>query len=325
MAAESPLADVTVSVFGLTDKGAVRKHNEDALLVAELSSNRTSVAPQLATHTVGALGTLLVVSDGMGGAEAGDLASKLVVHHMSHQLSAAEPARAPLDALREAVERTNVAVWEEASRMKVKRGMGATLAAAWVRGQEVFITGVGDSRVYLMRGGRLRQITRDQSIVESFIEAGVLTREEAQQHPQRNMVLQAMGVRPEVVVAIERVELRQHDLLLLCSDGLSGKLSTEEMRDCILMTSTIEQACRQMVALAIERGGDDNITTLIAELEGVGLPETPWGERLTRTIEAVTRFDYSTGSGYAAGPTPAPTVPLGSTPPPKPGEVKGDG
>jgi protein phosphatase len=168
-----------------------------------------------------------------------------------------------------------------------------------------------------MRGGRLRQITRDQSIVESFIEAGVMTREEAERHPQRNMVLQAMGVRADVVVAIERIELRRGDMFLLCSDGLSGKLSAEDMRDCILMTSSLDQACSRMVSTAIERGGEDNVTVLLAELEGEGLPATPWGERLTRTIEAVTRFDYATGSGYAAPPPPAPTIPLGSIPPPK--------
>jgi PPM family protein phosphatase len=317
MSAQSPPSDVTVSVFGLSDTGAVRKHNEDAFLIAELANGRSRATPELATHTVGERGSLLIVSDGMGGADAGDLASKLVVEHVTRELASSAPSRPPLDALREAVERANLVVWEEACRRKAKRGMGATLAAAFVHGHEAFIAGVGDSRVYLMRGGRLRQITRDQSIVESFIEAGVMTRAEAQQHPQRNMVLQAMGSRPEVVVAIERVELRRNDMLLLCSDGLSGKLSTEEMRDCILMTSTIEQACRSMLAIAIERGGDDNITVLLAELEGASLPATPWGERLTRTIEAVTRFDYSTGSGYAAGPTPAPTVPLGSAPPPK--------
>jgi serine/threonine protein phosphatase PrpC len=320
MAAEGPFAEVTVSIFGLTDKGAVRKHNEDAWLVAELSSGLAGVPPELATHKVGERGTLLAVSDGMGGADAGDVASRLVVNTLSHELASAAHTHNPLDTFREAVERANVAVWDESCRRKTKRGMGATLAAAWIRGHEAFVTGVGDSRVYLMRGGRLRQVTRDQSIVESFIEAGVVTREEAQLHPQRNMVLQAMGVRPEVVVAIERVELRRNDLLLVCSDGLSGKLSTEEMRDCILMTPTIVVACRQMLDLSLERGGEDNITVLLAELEGEGLPETPWGERLTRTIEAVTRFDYSTGSGYAAGPTPAPTIPLGSTPPPKQGE-----
>src|SRR5205085_5893799 len=195
-----------------------------------------------------------------GGAEAGEVASRLVAQNVSIELGSMPLAFAPKEAIREAVERANRAVWKEATSNAARKGMGATLAAAWIRGREAFIVGVGDSRVYLLRSARIRQITRDQSMVESMVEAHVITREEAENHPQKNMILQAMGVSPEVVVALERIDLRRGDVLLLCSDGLSGKVQASEMRDCVLTTQTLEQACRRMVEIALHRGGEDNIT-----------------------------------------------------------------
>jgi PPM family protein phosphatase len=315
MTANSPTPGVHLTVYGLTDVGAVRKNNEDAFLVADLTAGRTGLGPEVCAHQVGDRGTLLLVSDGMGGAEAGEVASALVAKHMNEALATAPLALKPEEAVRAAVERTNEAVWREAANARSRRGMGATLAATVVRNTTAYITWVGDSRVYLMRGGRMRQLTRDQSMVETMVEAGAITREQAERHPQRNMILQAMGARPEVVVPIERIELRRGDMLVLCSDGLSGKLAAEEMRDCILSTGTLEQACRRMVELAIYRGGEDNITVVLGELDGDGLPSTALGERLTRTLQPIAEFDFKSGAGYAPqAPTP-PTVPLGSKPP----------
>jgi hypothetical protein len=201
--------------------------------------------------------------------------------------------------------------------------MGATLAAAWVHGTSAWVAGVGDSRVYLLRAGRMRQITRDQSMVESLVEAGMLDRQEAEQHPQRNVILQAMGARADVVVAIDRVALRRGDFLLLCSDGLSGKMAADEMRDCILTTATLADACARMVHIAKERGGDDNITVIVAEFDGEGLPETQLNERMTRTLQSVSGFNFKAGAGYAPMPPAKPTLTLGSDgndpePPPLP-------
>lgn len=312
MSAKAPVPEVKVSVYGVTDVGMVRTNNEDSFLVAELTSGKTGLVPDLLTHTIQERGTLLVVSDGMGGAEAGEVASRLVVEQMCGALRESALDEHPEDSVRAAVERANRKIWDQAQGNSKQQGMGATLAAAWIRGAEVWISGVGDSRVYLLRAGRMRQITRDQSMVESLVEAGMLDRNQAEQHPQRNVILQAMGARPDVVVAIERVELRRGDFLLLCSDGLSGKISAEEMRDSVLTTPALPEACYRMIALAKERGGEDNITVIAAELDGEGLPETQINERMTRTLQSVSGFNFRAGSGYAPPPPAKPTVSLGS-------------
>lgn len=158
----------------------------------------------------------------------------------------------------------------------------------------------------------MRQVTRDQSMVESLVEVGMIDRKEAEQHPQRNVILQAMGARPEVVVAIEHVELRRGDFFLLCSDGLSGKLNADEMRDCVLTTATLNEACQRMIQLAKARGGEDNITVIVAEFDGAGLPEVQLNERMTRTLESLSGFNFRAGSGYAPPPPTKPTHTFGS-------------
>lgn len=318
MTANRPSPGVQLTVYGVTDVGVVRSNNEDTFLVGDLETGNQGLEPSVLAHTIGERGTLLLVSDGMGGAEAGEVASALVASHLFSELSAIPLALTSEEAIRTAVERANERVWREATEVRERRGMGATLAAAWVRGTTAYITGVGDSRVYLMRGGRMRQITRDQSMVETMVEAGAITREQAERHPNRNMILQAMGARPEVVVPIERVELRRGDVLVLCSDGLSSKLSAEEMRDCVLSTPTLEQACRRMVELANFRGGEDNITVVLGELDGEALSATPLGERLTRTLQPLAAFDFKSGGGYAPSEPAKPTVPLGSPVPEEP-------
>lgn len=312
MSAKAPVPEVKVSVYGVTDVGVVRTNNEDNFLVAELTAGKTGLAPELLSHRVGERGTLLVVSDGMGGAEAGEVASRLVVDGLRAELGMAPLEEHAEGVMRAAVERVNHEIWSQAQQNSKQHGMGATLAAVWVRGPEVLIADVGDSRVYLLRAGKMRQITRDQSMVESLVEVGMLDRNEAESHPQRNVILQAMGARSEVVVAIERLELRRGDFLLLCSDGLSGKIAAEEMRDSVLTTPTLADACDRMVRLAKERGGEDNITVIVAEFDGDGLPETIINERMTRTLQSVSGFNFKAGAGYAPPPPAKPTVTFGS-------------
>lgn len=312
MSAKAPLPDVRVSVYGLTDVGVVRKNNEDSLLIVELTEGKSGLDPEVLYHSIKERGTLLVVSDGMGGAEAGEVASQLVVQCLCDHLYKADLSHSAEEVLRVAVEHVNATIWNEAQTKTQCRGMGATLASAWIRGSDVLITGVGDSRVYLLRAGKMRQITRDQSMVESLVEVGMINREQAEHHPQKNVILQAMGARPDVVVATERLELRRGDFLVLCSDGLSGKITPQEMRDCILTTPTLVEASNRMVAFAKERGGEDNITVIVAEFDGEGLPETTLNERMTRTLQSISGFNFKAGGGYAPQPTPKPTVSFGS-------------
>lgn len=304
---------VRIALSGLSHVGSVRTNNEDRFLIADVTSGKEVVGQALNGYYLADRGTLLVVSDGMGGAEAGEVASRIVVESLRDGLFQAPPVVVADDALRGVVEQVNVEIWNEANSNPKCKGMGATLAAAWIIGSDALIAHVGDSRGYLLRAGHMRQVTRDQSMVESLVEVGMIERSAAETHPQRNVILQAMGARPEVAVAIERVELRRGDFLLFCSDGLSGKVTQDEMRDAILTTATLSDACGRLVDLANARGGEDNITVVIAELDGDGLPETALNERMTRTLKSLSEFDFKLGAGYAT-PSTHPTHALGSDP-----------
>ena len=143
--------------------------------------------------------------------------------------------------------------------------MGATLTAVFIRGTEAYIAEVGDSRGYLLRNGRLRQITRDQSMVQMLVDQGVMSREDARKAPGKNVILQAVGLAPDVRVAIGRLELRRGDRLMLCSDGVSNQITDDELRQ-IMTRSEPREACETMIALANERGGDDNETVIVADV-----------------------------------------------------------
>lgn len=307
--------DINAWVYGCTDVGMVRRNNEDAFVIVDLTTQTGTVsavpagAPidteladtgsegSLKKCTLGPQGLLMAVSDGMGGAEAGEIASYLVVESLRTELTGVEYDKPTAHLVREAVERANNIVWDAAAAPN-RAGMGATLTAALVRGDRAYIAGVGDSRCYVIRGRRIRQVTRDQSLVESLVELGHITREEAEQSPHRNIILQAIGTRPSVAVALARLQLFRGDMLLLCSDGLSGKLSAEEMRDMALAGPTIEEACKRMVACAKERGGEDNITAILSHFTGPGLGTLALGEGVTATLTNIHKFNHATGTGY---------------------------
>ncbi|WP_437681137.1 PP2C family protein-serine/threonine phosphatase [Sorangium sp. So ce131] len=266
----------------------MRKNNEDTLLIAHLSSVAKTAPP---AHTVtfeAAYPVLLAVSDGMGGAAAGEIASALVVESLRRAMATARGNWD--DATRVAVERANREVWQ-ASHQPGRHGMGATLTAVCVHGPEAHIAEVGDSRAYLIRSGRIRQITHDQSFVQVLLDAGMIQPEDAEQHPMRSMLLQAMGLDPDVKASVARLELRRNDRLLLCSDGLSNKLSAEDMLAVIEQGPSLEAACERLVALANQRGGEDNITAIVAELYGDGLMLPMRGEKVTQTLHTVAEFE----------------------------------
>jgi serine/threonine protein phosphatase PrpC len=307
--------EVIAWVFGCTDVGAVRKNNEDAFVIADLTANAASATPvppgttaaepdiergeegMLRKCHVGPQGLLLAVSDGMGGAEAGEIASSLVVESLREDLTA-QRDRSTGSLVRAAVERANNVVFDAAGRHPRRGGMGATLTALFVREDRGYVAGVGDSRCYVIRGKRIRQVTRDQSLVESLVELGHITREEAEISPHRNVILQALGTKPDVAVALSRLQLYRGDMLLLCSDGLTGKLADEELLELALDGPTIDDACRRMVALANERGGEDNITVILSHFSGSGLAQPPETTSVTGTLEKIHGFNHASGIGY---------------------------
>lgn len=279
---------VRLKVFGSTDVGRVRSNNEDTFVVADLNRDKPTTFSDIVEFDVRENGILMAVSDGMGGEAAGEVASALVVEALRQTLAAqkAEQGEARKEQIERAVAKANAEVWRAASAPD-KRGMGATLTAVFVEGTEAHIAVVGDSRAYLIRNGRIRQMTRDQSFVQLLLESGVISEDEAANYPHRNVILQAMGQKPEVTVAIGRLALRRGDILLLCSDGLSSKVQADEMRDIVQSASDIKEACKKLTDLANERGGEDNITVVIAVASGDGLPTPMRAETVTQTFEVL--------------------------------------
>jgi serine/threonine protein phosphatase PrpC len=277
---------VGLQVYGCTDVGRVRQNNEDTFVIADLmTSTPIHAMPRTIEMQVGARGVLLAVSDGMGGAQAGEVASALALHSLRRGLSTAGPSTAEA-ALVASVESANQKVWE-ASATLGRKGMGATLTVVLIDGKRAYVAEVGDSRAYVLRGTRFIQLTHDQSCVQLMLDAGSLTREEAEHSEIKNIIMQAIGTTPHVVVALNRFTLRRGDRILLCSDGLTGKVKDDEIRDVIASGATLDAACKQLVELANRRGGEDNITIILAEMRGEGLPAFSGEERVSlETVQA---------------------------------------
>ncbi len=277
--------------YGTTDTGLVRSTNEDTFDIVDFTSGRHTGAPELVSCSLGARGVLLAVADGMGGEQAGEIASALAIVALRARLGV-EGDDCSGAALREAIESANRDVWDAAGRMG-KRGMGATLAAVLVNGTHAHIAAVGDSRVYAIRGREIAQLTKDQSYVELLVDAGVLTRAEAAASTYRNVILQAMGTSPQVDVALGRLDLRSGDVLVVCSDGLTNAVTDAEIRRTIEASPSIAAACARLVALARDRGGEDNITVVLAEIAGGALPGPRDGDTLERSFAVLHRFNPS--------------------------------
>ena len=274
---------IRVEVFAKTDLGRTRDHNEDRFLVADLTRKAASLQPDVRRHDIGPRGTLFVVADGMGGAAAGEVASEMatdtIYAHLMKTWNAEDEVTPQRFAyrLKEAVEVANASIHAHAKAHPEVRGMGTTTTAAGVLNDHLYLTQVGDSRAYLIRGGQAHQITKDQSLMQRLVEAGELTEEEAAQSERRNIILQALGPDPKVKVDLTHQEVRRGDILVLCSDGLSGQVKKEEIAQVVTSTRDLSAACDTLIALANERGGPDNITVVIARFDGEGLRDSRGG------------------------------------------------
>jgi PPM family protein phosphatase len=275
---------VRVSVFGKTDLGRTREHNEDTFLVADLSTGNASLQPEVRHHEVGPRGSIFIVADGMGGAAAGELASAmaadLIYRHMATTWASDATGTAQQFAYRmkEAVELANGQIYSYAREHPEVRGMGTTVTAAGVFGNDLYLTQIGDSRAYLIRGDEAIQLTKDQSLMQRLVDAGELTEDEAEQSERRNIILQALGPDPRVKVDLTYQSIRRGDTLILCSDGLSGLVRREEFATLAHKCPEPPALCSALIDLANERGGPDNITVITALFEGEGLPEPDGAE-----------------------------------------------
>ncbi len=270
---------IKIRVSGQTDVGKTRDHNEDNFLVADLTRKDSTLSAGEREYDLGERGLLLVVADGMGGAAAGELASEMATSTIYNQLVAAwlqEPevtGQRFAFRLKEAVETANLEIHGYAKSHPENRGMGTTTTCVGILGEHLYVTQVGDSRAYLVRGGEAYQLTKDQSLMQRLVEAGELTEEEAAHSERRNIILQALGPDPKIKVDLTHQEIRRGDILVLCSDGLSGQVKKEEIaREAA--GGDLRTACDRLVAMANDRGGPDNITVLMARCDGDGLQAT---------------------------------------------------
>ena len=270
MFGRSAAKSIRVQVFGKTDVGRTREHNEDRFLVADLTRKDASLLPQVRQHDLGERGSLFVVADGMGGAAAGELASQMATDTIfAHLLRAwiAETEATPqrfAHRLKEAVEVANSSIHAHAKAHPEVKGMGTTTTAAGVLGDHLYLTQVGDSRAYLVRGSSIRQLTSDHTFVNEQVRAGALSASEARRHPARNILTRAVGSQEEVEPDMVEQDLKAGDIILLCSDGLTTMAEDDDILETVAAHSDDPEAgCRALVDLANERGGDDNVTVVL--------------------------------------------------------------
>lgn len=308
-----------ITVYAMTDVGMVRAGNEDTFLVVNLDTSDTwtpvtvedEPPAHLSSFEQSSHGTVLAVSDGMGGALAGEVASRMAVdgvrHHMLHFQSSGTFASFPFhERLRLAVEQANSQINNESMSNADYAGMGATFTAAGVDNGVLTIAQIGDSRCYLIRNGRIALVTHDQSLVWQLVEAGHITEEEAETHQYKNVILQALGAQPRINVVVDRIPLNHGDTVLLCSDGLSGRVRAEEMLEIVTKGATLREACEALIQLANDRGGEDNITVVLAQFDGEDLP--PPGELLSERIERDPNLPYEIDLLADSEPTLSPDV-----------------
>lgn len=238
--------------WSLTDQGKVRKQNQD---VCEVRSFRTEDGIKVIAA---------VVCDGMGGAKAGNVASALGMDVFLRELQSGFITEEDKDAqVLHAVRAANRAIYEQAKSNEEYEGMGTTLVAAICIGSSVTIANVGDSRCYLVSGDTITQLTKDHSLVEDMIDRGELDRAEAWKHPRRNFITRALGAEPDVKCDLFFHTMTDGDKLLLCSDGLSGIVSQQELLFEIVYGGELDTAVQRMVDISLERGAPDNVTAVL--------------------------------------------------------------
>ena len=229
-----------------TDTGRQRRDNEDSAFAQ---------AP------------VFVVADGMGGAQAGEVASRIAIETFEPGLP---EAGSPEERLAQRVREANRTIYERSRAEHERAGMGTTLTAAYLEHGAVAIAHVGDSRAYMLRDGVLRRLTQDHSLVDELVRRGKLTEEQAAEHPQRSIITRALGPEPDVEVDTWTYPARAGDVLLLCSDGLTSMISEDRVADILNSADTLDRAASDLIGEANEAGGRDNITVVLFRVEEIG-------------------------------------------------------
>ena len=242
-----------INTWGITDRGAVRVQNQDAYYL-ETPAEDLVVA---------------VVCDGMGGARAGNVASSLAVETAAEHfetLRQEDLRDQPAQALEQAAEQANTAVFEKANREPDCLGMGTTMVATIVADHTAYLLNIGDSRAYCIGPQGIEKLTRDHSVVEDLVRRGEITREQARQHPQKNLITRALGAEENARTDLYERELCTGEYVLLCSDGLSNTLTDQELLYEVLHGGTSESCCRRLLDVAMSRGAPDNVTAVLIQI-----------------------------------------------------------
>jgi protein phosphatase len=289
-AVTSPLADstrsmppragqVVVRVYAATDVGQAREHNEDTFLVADLELGSSIQFAESEDVLLGKPhGLLFLVADGMGGAASGELASSmasaLILEALRQHWSVGNPNPTLFaEVLRDATIAANSLIHEHARQHAEHFGMGTTVTLAGMLGDQLVLVQVGDSRAYLIRNGEAAQLTRDQSLIQKLVESGELTPEEAELSERRNIILQALGPESRITVDVTTQTVRRGDVLVLCTDGLSGPVRNDEIAELASRAHDTRHLCDQLIDRANQRGGPDNVTVVAVRFEGDALDD----------------------------------------------------
>ena len=269
---------IKVSVFGLSDVGRVRKNNEDSYVVCNLTTGEVGLTPTLRNHTLGSRGSLFLVADGMGGEASGEVASQICTVTVPKRLydnlkSLGQVSETNFVLLvRESIEYANQIIHQKAQNDRAYRGMGTTATAAALFGPYLFVAQVGDSRAYLLRNNQLTQLTRDQTFLNYLKEIGAEVPADPEKDSRRSILTQAVGSGESVDVKVTYTKVRQADTLLLCSDGLYGMVPSADILESVQGTDSLADKCKSLITKANANGGNDNITVVMAEFSGPGLP-----------------------------------------------------
>ncbi|MGI6059965.1 MAG: Stp1/IreP family PP2C-type Ser/Thr phosphatase [Blautia sp.] len=238
--------------YSITDVGQKRTVNQDFVFTSETP--------------VGNLPNLFVVADGMGGHKAGDFASSYAVEVLLSTIREDENSN-PVKIIRAAIENANTQLLREASDNEAMSGMGTTMVLVTIVGHYAYVANVGDSRLYLIDENKISQITKDHSLVEEMVRMGEISRDDARNHPDKNIITRALGAGRDVDVDFFDIRLTPGDILLLCSDGLSNMVPDEDIRQVIRTSETLEETGRRLVSMANDNGGRDNIAVVLVEPE----------------------------------------------------------
>lgn len=269
---------IHVKLSGMSDMGRVRKNNEDNFVICNLTTGEVGFSPALLEHDVGPFGSLFMVADGMGGESSGEVASQLAavtvpkrLYDNLKSLGTVSEANFVI-LLREAIEYANQIIFQKAQANPAYRGMGTTTTAATLFGQYLFVGQVGDSRAYLIRNKQITQLTRDQTFLNYLKEIGAELPADPEKDSRKSILTQAVGSSETLDVKVTCTKVYQGDRILLCSDGLYNMVPLPDLLETASRQDGLAGGCKALIEKANANGGTDNITLVMVDFSGPGLP-----------------------------------------------------